>query len=206
MSTGQGVLGCNMFCYCGNNPVNRADNDGKFWHLVVGAVIGAAANSIVKVVTNCIEGKDWYNGIGTAALTGAASGLLAASGVGIVASIARNAAISMAGNAADQIIDNHGFENFNVGDMLIDGAAGAIAGAIGGNGMGKSVNIKTLNGRLTKKIMSGSKEIIKKGVKYYFSQTGKLYARHLFMPIAKAMLFSEIAGITKVSYNRFAAQ
>ena len=31
MSTGQGVLGCNMFAYCGNNPVNRVDPTGQFW-------------------------------------------------------------------------------------------------------------------------------------------------------------------------------
>lgn len=31
VSTGQGVLGNNMFAYCGNNPVNRADKSGKSW-------------------------------------------------------------------------------------------------------------------------------------------------------------------------------
>ena len=31
VSTGQGVLGNNMFAYCGNNPVNRADPTGMFW-------------------------------------------------------------------------------------------------------------------------------------------------------------------------------
>ena len=31
VSTGQGVLGNNMFAYCGNNPVNRADPTGTFW-------------------------------------------------------------------------------------------------------------------------------------------------------------------------------
>ena len=28
-STGQGILGCNMFAYCLNNPVNAKDGDGK---------------------------------------------------------------------------------------------------------------------------------------------------------------------------------
>lgn len=28
-STGQGFLGCNMFAYCGNNPVNFADPTGS---------------------------------------------------------------------------------------------------------------------------------------------------------------------------------
>ena len=90
--------------------------------------------------------------------------------------------------------------------MLIDGAAGAVAGAIGGSGMGKAVNLKTLNGRLTKKIMSGSKELIRKGVKYYISQTGKLYCRNLFMPTAKTVLFSEMYGISKATYSIFAEQ
>ena len=31
VSTGQGILGHNMFAYCGNNPVYRVDNEGKFW-------------------------------------------------------------------------------------------------------------------------------------------------------------------------------
>ena len=31
VSTGQGVLGYNMFAYCGNNPVNRVDHTGQFW-------------------------------------------------------------------------------------------------------------------------------------------------------------------------------
>ena len=31
VSTGAGVLGLNMFAYCGNNPVTRADYTGMFW-------------------------------------------------------------------------------------------------------------------------------------------------------------------------------
>jgi len=31
VSTGQGLLGFNMFAYCGNNPVNRIDSDGHSW-------------------------------------------------------------------------------------------------------------------------------------------------------------------------------
>jgi len=31
VSTGQGVLGYNMFAYCGNNPVSRVDPTGQFW-------------------------------------------------------------------------------------------------------------------------------------------------------------------------------
>ena len=31
VSTGQGVLGTNMFAYCSNNPVNRIDHTGEAW-------------------------------------------------------------------------------------------------------------------------------------------------------------------------------
>ena len=35
VSTGQGILGNNMFVYCGNNPVMRADASGTAWYDVV---------------------------------------------------------------------------------------------------------------------------------------------------------------------------
>ena len=31
VSTGQGITGTNMFAYCGNNPVDRADASGRYW-------------------------------------------------------------------------------------------------------------------------------------------------------------------------------
>ena len=31
VSTGQGIIGYNMYAYCGNNPVNRVDPAGLFW-------------------------------------------------------------------------------------------------------------------------------------------------------------------------------
>ena len=42
----------------------------------------------------------------------------------------------MAENAANQVIENKGFNNFDVGDMLIDGAIGGVSGALGGAGKG----------------------------------------------------------------------
>lgn len=43
--------GLNLFVYCGNNPVSRTDNNGQFWHLVVGGVLGgimAAGKQLFK--------------------------------------------------------------------------------------------------------------------------------------------------------------
>ena len=187
-----------MYLYCGNNPVTRADDEGDFWNIVVGAVVGAVFSVAAQVINNAIQGESLLDGVGTAALTGAASGALAASGVELVVSVVGNAAISMAGNATNQVIKNEGFDNFDVGDMLLDGAIGAIAGRVGGKGMGKYVNLKTLNKNLTKQVVSGSKETIKQGVQYYVSQTKFAYKEYLVKPIFKSPATS-VLGQTGLS-------
>ena len=37
-STGQGILGHNVYCYCGNNPVNAMDPDGKLFKNIKNAM------------------------------------------------------------------------------------------------------------------------------------------------------------------------
>ena len=39
------MLGNNMFAYCGNNPVVRADTEGTFFFTVLGAAIGAVVGA-----------------------------------------------------------------------------------------------------------------------------------------------------------------
>ena len=66
-STGQGILGINMFAYCLNDPVNHIDSSGKSALLIlgviaagaiVGGILGAfnAAASGGNVVENMVEG------------------------------------------------------------------------------------------------------------------------------------------------------
>ena len=58
VSTGQGLTGNNMFAYCGNNPVNRADPTGEAWFLPIIVVVAAAilighvAAGVNKVAAN----------------------------------------------------------------------------------------------------------------------------------------------------------
>ena len=59
VSTGQGFVGNNMFAFCGNNPVCRADNDGMAWELALtgggsifaGLSIGSIGTSIIAAVS-----------------------------------------------------------------------------------------------------------------------------------------------------------
>ena len=64
MSTGQGVIGCNMFCYCLNNPVNMLDYEGTFpifAVIVAVAVTAAAVISAVKIAKDIADSaNDFY--------------------------------------------------------------------------------------------------------------------------------------------------
>lgn len=142
----------NLFAYCGNNPVSRADSNGHFWHLVVGGVIGG----IIGAITSAASGGDVVDVlIGAAA--GAAGGVLAASGAGVVVQALGSAVLSMTSNAASQINniikDKTGNTKFDVGDMFFDGAVGLVCGAWGKNGAsyGNTEGIKAAGKQLFKR-------------------------------------------------------
>ena len=153
-------------------------------------MVGGLISGAVKMVSNLIEGKDITDGLGTAVLSGAASGALASTGVGLLGMMAGNAAISMSENAINQIIANKGFNNFNVDDMVIDGVVGGISGIVGGAGkgtkqltnLGKQTVKRTVNATTHKGIKAGMKEAGKafayygkNTCKYYKSYFGNLY-------------------------------
>jgi len=90
----------NLYIYCDNNPVMRADEDGEFWNVIVGAVVGAVAGGLIAA----LNGEDTA-GIVIGALSGAASGAVAATGLGWVAQAGISAAISATADMANQTID-----------------------------------------------------------------------------------------------------
>ena len=189
----------NLYAYCDNNPVVRGDDGGEFWHIVVGGIVGGLISGITTVVTNAITGNSLTDGLGTAIIAGAASGALAATGVGVVGMALGNAAISMAQNAADQVIENEGFENFDVGDMLYDGVVGGTIGAMGGPGkgskhltnLGKQTMKRTFNEASHKGIGSGIKAA-GKAFAYYGKNTKQYYIE--FFRNTPSNLFSSIGS------------
>ena len=58
VSTGQGLLGYNMYAYCGNNPVNRIDSEGEFWWAVVLAI---AVIALPTLLSSCVSGNSNSN-------------------------------------------------------------------------------------------------------------------------------------------------
>ena len=205
----------NLFAYCDNNPVVRADNGGEFWHIIVGGVVGGLIGGAVKAISNIAEKKPITDGLGTAVAAGAASGVLASTGVGLVGMVAGNAAISMAENATNQVIANNGFKNFDVGDMLTDGVIGGVSGALGGAGkgskhltnLGKQTVKRTFNTTVNKGVKAGIKEA-KKAFAYYGKSTAyyyKPYFNGLFMDtvITGASSFAS-SDYMKCQYRRWA--
>ena len=212
MSTGQGVLGGNMWAYCGNNPVNRYDIDGDFWHIVIGAAVGAVVGFASSVVSDIITAEspdkidiDWGGAV-INAVTGALGGALTASGAGIGLQIAGSAAIAAAGNAADQIrgIANGSKDSFDVGSMMLDAFVGGICGAISGPGasavpgsggqkqminLGKATVKRTVNATKHGGLKRGVQEAIK-AAKYYSKSTVKITKNLFSKQVAASQLLN----------------
>ena len=210
-STGQGILGNNMFAYCGNNPVARVDSSGEIWHIAAGAIAGAGFGVITKIITNKISGERWNSGLGTAAVAGAVSGGLAASGAGLAAQVVGNAVISMSNNAVDQFVSmsttTETDTSFNFGSMLIDGAIGALAGYAGGPGAGSKnltniglTNIKRTWNALTNKGVKAAATTLGKGLSYFAKN-----ANYMAKPLVTAITKSSATVVSSSFAKRLAA-
>ncbi|MGN0799389.1 MAG: RHS repeat-associated core domain-containing protein [Christensenellales bacterium] len=157
MTTGQGVLGGNMWAYCGNSPVIRYDDGGELWHLIIGAAIGVATQYIADVASNLASGKSFGESLKPTSswveyTAAAASGALAASGVGLMGSIVGNAAISGTAYFANCDIAN---EEPTWAGFGVAVGSGIVSGLVGGKGA---------NGNKLRGIYRTSKDILKTAV------------------------------------------
>jgi len=166
MSPGSATWDKNLFAYCDNDPVNRKDDGGQFWNVVIGAAVGALVGTISSIATQAIENKGFSNinwgRVGLSAVSGAISGGLAATGILLGGQVIANATIGAVSSAVDTRLkygEKATFSDYAV-NTLVGGAVGTISGLIGGNGTG------------TKHIANSFKRLLSNGnVRYYFSQT-----------------------------------
>ena len=191
----------NLFAYCDNNPVVRTDEDGEFWHLVVGGAIGG----IIGAISSAASGGDVVDVL-IGAVAGAAGGVLAASGAGIALQALGAAAISATSNAASQVNhrvkDESGETKFDVGDMLFDSAVGLVCGIWGGNGAsyGNSGGI-----------MAAGKQLFKRGFfnpqarSYYAKVAHNMGGEYVFKPLLKSLgksaLGSSVVTVKNILFN-----
>ena len=216
MTTGQGVLGGNMWAYCGNNPVVRYEVQGEFWNIIIGAAAGAIISGAISAISQGIE-NGWDNinwgSVGVAAATGAISGGLAATGVGVVGQTIANSVIGAVSAGVDTYVSSGGEATVSeyLTNIAVGGVLGAVSGKIGGAGTGTK-HMSASAGRVLKKvsnavaktgqtgIKTAAKEVTK-ATRYWYSQVAKETTRSMqnaIRSIAKA-------SVPSAAYNMLRA-
>ena len=161
-STGQGIIGYNMFAYCGNNPVSRNDKDGEFWNIIGGAIVGALVGVASQAISNLIDGNPIGDGLAKAAVTGAVGGALTAAFPGA------NTLISAGMSAAESVIsDVQNGENLPT--ILVNATLSAgFAAATSGSTIFGDKDIVTKSFKAVGNILPGTIQMSKKVAKKNF--------------------------------------
>ena len=216
-STGQGIIGHNMYAYCGNNPVSRKDDGGEFWNIVIGAVVGGVVSGLVSIATQAIENKSFDNinwgSVGVAATSGAISGAFAATGIPVSGQTIINAAIGTASSIADTYVVKG--SSATAADYISSAATGFVLGAaggyLGGNGSGTK-HLSKSAGLLFKKVGTAVGDVFENGIKatgksivkagkYYYSQV----AKQSIQCGKKAILPIIVGNIPNATFNTWEA-
>ena len=206
----------NLYTYCHNNPILAIDPSGHFWHILAGAAVGALVSGVVQVVSNVASGNDWNDGLGTAMLTGAASGALASTGLGLGLGlgfqVAGNAALSMATNASGQLkeMSKNPNKKFSVGSLVTDGIIGGVAGLAGGKGvggkhfdkLGAKVITRPLNAMKHGKWGKVASEA-SKATSYYIKNVKGGYRREFVRGLVNSTAVNLTASVGKVIHSRY---
>ncbi len=131
----------NLFAYCDNNPIMRADEDGEFWGTITGAIFGAISGGINAALND----NNIWAGIGIGAATGAIAGLavdlsIATGGLAGVAIAATGGAL---GSVAEDLLNNYvnGNDN-NWGEIIYNATFSAVTNGVS-FGMGLDNGVKT---------------------------------------------------------------
>ena len=74
------AIACNMFAYCGNNPVMLGDKDGEFADWFVRVVVGAAVGVVTGAISALVTGGSAKDVIYSAAISGITGAIVGGTG------------------------------------------------------------------------------------------------------------------------------
>jgi RHS repeat-associated protein len=149
----------NLYAYCDNDPINRADPSGRIW--TVGFIaIGALVSSAAQIVSNIRHDKPIFDNVAGAFVGGAVFGAISSTGNVVAAGYAAAAAESL----VNDLVDGKGV---SPGNLLMDticyGTIYAITGKIAdkivpiNKGWFSPKSLKTMiNGNYSRKLTYGS--------------------------------------------------
>lgn len=183
-STGQGILGCNMFSYCNNCPITRDDPKGEFF----GAICGAVGGFVGGLVGAVINGDDdplqsALIGAGTgfiagacvdfAVATGGVGGIVIAAGGGVIA--------GGLDSVANDLCDG----------KPVDWGSAAFSAVLGG-----VTNLLSLGLVNTKGLQSGAKSL-KEAAKDFLSNGVKQATENTTRRVAGSVVPKSVKGVLK---------
>ena len=100
LSPGSATWDKNLFAYCDNNPVNREDDGGQFWNIVVGGLVGGLVSGLTKYKQTGDIKQALISGA-----VGAVNGAVAATGWHFLIQAGVSAVTSFLGDVASQAVD-----------------------------------------------------------------------------------------------------
>ena len=180
--------GLNLYTYCADNPVKYYDPNGEWIHIAVGAVVGAAISAGINVMHQMrTTGKVDGTKVAIAAVGGALSGALAATGAGIVVQVVGNAAVGAAQGLAEQTYDiqTGAASEYDLLEIGLSACVGGIGGAVGGvadvSGIKSLSNqaIKRIGNAVNYHIGNGSTKEISSALTYYYKSAHTLIYREI---------------------------
>ena len=177
-----GFLSANMFAYCENNPIMRADEDGEIAHIIIEVAIGAAIGAAFDLGTQLLSNGGDFSAVDRGSvITSAVSGAVTAVGGAAVAAAAQKATsfatkmlIRTAGNGVNNVIgDLITGDVKNVADGVKSFGTGAVQ-SLSSSGIRavRSIRFNSFSKKVQKGILKNS--VFKKG-NYYSHWTWKTY-------------------------------
>ena len=188
----------NLYAYCDNNPIARTDEDGEFWHVVIGAAISGIFELGSQLISN---GGDFSEvNWGKVIYQTAKGGITAA--CGIVGSAAISAVMTLAESAIEGETDP--------AKMLFDVGID-IASSMVGTGVGwafEKIAGKYLINNLAKKAPAQIKKIVNKTIKVAGkdrNMVGNLaYALEKYPKLSKELVNKSVTQVfNSMSSNTF---
>ena len=187
----------NLYVYCGNNPVSRADDGGEFSNIVIGAVVGTAVEMVSQMIVNVATGEQISKDLGKAAIKGAVGGALTAAFPGVAT------LISVGIDTLDSIITD-AVAGENLATIATNAVMTAGFSAISSGGGDSIINQKTI-GKITKsfgQMFPGNHPKVKtaasKFLKNTFKEIGNEFKENVYesaLPGAACEWSKRISGI-----------
>ena len=193
-ATSQGLLGNNMFAYCGNNPITRGDEGGNYWHVLIGAAVNGTIALACSIVEEIIEAQkpgekfefsdaaQIFIGVTIASAEGALCALCPSASAGICAGA------SLTETIIDGAIDKQNPKKI-ARDAFFSAGISAAAGAAGSEiAKGKKLLSETVDA-IGKASADGARPLLQKTAQKYLVKATRFIGKNLLTGLGEKVAY-----------------